>query len=178
MIQSNLDKRMSMWEKYCLSHCFAVPEGFVLPKADEASSSGASLDLDALGDSELDMQLDSLREKLTQVGQECALLNREIQKVEKESALVTHSAASIDDALQLYEKHSSQEMFRELIEVASEFRMKTEKLKTPESSRMEKIELILAERTNMQNGELLQANIGIPNTKLEELQGLLDVMQT
>nr|GMD34031.1 protein MIS12 homolog [Ipomoea batatas] len=33
MVQLALDKRLSMWEKYCLRHCFTVPEGFSLPKA-------------------------------------------------------------------------------------------------------------------------------------------------
>lgn len=33
MVQAVLDKRLGMWEKYCLLHCFAVPEGFSLPKA-------------------------------------------------------------------------------------------------------------------------------------------------
>ncbi|KAL3716642.1 hypothetical protein ACJRO7_008255 [Eucalyptus globulus] len=32
MIQSVLDKHLGMWEKYCLRHCFSVPEGFSLPK--------------------------------------------------------------------------------------------------------------------------------------------------
>lgn len=41
-----------------------------------------------------------------QVGQECVELDREIQRVEKESASIDHSAASIDEALQLHEKHS------------------------------------------------------------------------
>lgn len=33
MVQSNVDKRLLMWEQYCLDHCFEVPEGFVLPKS-------------------------------------------------------------------------------------------------------------------------------------------------
>ncbi|KAL5996784.1 hypothetical protein ACLOJK_007704 [Asimina triloba] len=32
-IQSTLDKKMGMWEKYCLQHCFDVPDGFSLLKA-------------------------------------------------------------------------------------------------------------------------------------------------
>lgn len=32
LVQSNVDKRLVMWERYCLEHCFEVPEGFVLPK--------------------------------------------------------------------------------------------------------------------------------------------------
>ncbi|THU74698.1 hypothetical protein C4D60_Mb04t36140 [Musa balbisiana] len=32
LTQAVLDKRMSMWEKYCLRHCFSIPDGFVLPK--------------------------------------------------------------------------------------------------------------------------------------------------
>ncbi|GMN57979.1 hypothetical protein TIFTF001_027079 [Ficus carica] len=31
-IQSALDKRLVMWEEYCLNHCFEVPEGFSLSK--------------------------------------------------------------------------------------------------------------------------------------------------
>ncbi|GAB4854942.1 hypothetical protein Ancab_023531 [Ancistrocladus abbreviatus] len=30
MIQVALDKRLGMWEKYCLRHCFATPSGFSL----------------------------------------------------------------------------------------------------------------------------------------------------
>ena len=33
MIQGVLDKRLEMWEKYCLRHCFSVPEGFSMPKS-------------------------------------------------------------------------------------------------------------------------------------------------
>ncbi|XP_059455430.1 protein MIS12 homolog [Corylus avellana] len=32
MVQSVLDKRLAMWEKYCLHHCFAVPQRFSIPK--------------------------------------------------------------------------------------------------------------------------------------------------
>eukprot|EP00258_Populus_trichocarpa_P025759 XP_024441778.1 protein MIS12 homolog isoform X1 [Populus trichocarpa] len=32
MIQSDLDTRLGMWEKYCLHHVFAVPAGFSLPQ--------------------------------------------------------------------------------------------------------------------------------------------------
>lgn len=33
MVQSVLDKRLAIWEKYCLRHCFAVPQVFVMPKS-------------------------------------------------------------------------------------------------------------------------------------------------
>lgn len=32
VIQTALDKRLGMWEKYCLRHCFAVPQGFSLER--------------------------------------------------------------------------------------------------------------------------------------------------
>ncbi|KAI3907699.1 hypothetical protein MKW98_016343 [Papaver atlanticum] len=33
VVQGALDKQMDLWEKYCLRHCFVVPEGFTLHKA-------------------------------------------------------------------------------------------------------------------------------------------------
>jgi hypothetical protein len=29
VVKDRLDKRMANWEKFCLLHCFNVPEGFV-----------------------------------------------------------------------------------------------------------------------------------------------------
>ncbi|KAK3040904.1 hypothetical protein RJ639_027899, partial [Escallonia herrerae] len=127
-IQSNLHKRLAMWEKYCLKHCFVVPEGFSLRKTNESCDDN-SVGFDDIGDSELDAQLDTLRDKLTLVGKESAELNRELRALERQSTLSNHSAASVNDALQLYEKHSVNEMFQELLGTASEFRAKVEKLK-------------------------------------------------
>ncbi|KAL3512324.1 hypothetical protein ACH5RR_025041 [Cinchona calisaya] len=176
VIQSSLDKRLSGWEKYCLRHCFVVPEGFSLPNANEPSSA-TSMDLDNVGDSELDAQLDSLRDKLVLIERESAELNREIQTLERHSALVNHSAASLDEALQLYEKHSMHDMFEELIKTASEFRAKVEKLKT---SRIEETEHGRAERMCLLNGDIMRANqgSGLFGAKLEELQELLDDIKT
>jgi hypothetical protein len=30
-VQSVLDQKLAVWEKYCLYHCFSLPEGFRLP---------------------------------------------------------------------------------------------------------------------------------------------------
>ncbi|RVW17111.1 Protein MIS12-like [Vitis vinifera] len=49
MIQGVLDKRLEMWEKYCLRHCFAVPEGFLMPKAVELVGCEIS-GIDAIGE--------------------------------------------------------------------------------------------------------------------------------
>ncbi|KAK8935176.1 hypothetical protein KSP39_PZI014051 [Platanthera zijinensis] len=56
---------MSIWEKYCLSHCFSVPETFVLPK-NQFSSGNCSIHLQ-LPDEQLDLQLDTIRMKLAAV---------------------------------------------------------------------------------------------------------------
>ncbi|KAL4573688.1 hypothetical protein LXL04_020503 [Taraxacum kok-saghyz] len=74
-IQSALDKRLTIWEKYCFLHIFAVPEGFSLPKDDEASG-GDTMDVDDVSNPALDEQLDSLRTKLTLAAQESAQLNK------------------------------------------------------------------------------------------------------
>ena len=47
-----------------------------------------------------------------QVGKESAQLNSEIQSLERQSDLINSSAASIHEALQLYEKHSMDDMLK------------------------------------------------------------------
>lgn len=32
-VQSAMDRRLNMWEKYCLRHCFVVPDGFSMSEA-------------------------------------------------------------------------------------------------------------------------------------------------
>ncbi|CAK9147869.1 unnamed protein product [Ilex paraguariensis] len=168
MIQSDMDKRLTMWEKYCLRHCFGVPDGFSLPKANE-SSGDCSMDLDALGDTELDAQLDSLREKLTLVGKESAELNRELQSLERQSVLSNRCTGSTNEALKLYEEQLSHDMFQELVKTASEFRTKLEKVKT---KRVEQTERIRTERMHLVNGDFCGINHGngLFNAALEELE--------
>lgn len=163
-VQSAMDRRLNMWEKYCLRHCFVVPEGFSMSKADE-SAVDTSLDLDALDDTELDAQLESLRNQLTLIGRESADLNGEIQQLERQSTLISNSSASIDEVLQLYEKYSMHAMFQELVKTTAEFQGKVDKMK---ARRMEEIECGRAERMNISNGEILKATppIGLHNHSL------------
>nr|GEY47732.1 protein MIS12 homolog [Tanacetum cinerariifolium] len=87
MIQSSLDKRLSMWEKYdCFLHIFVVSEEFSLPNDDEASA-GDLMDVDVVGNSDHDASLDSLRTKLALVEQESVGFKKEIQALEKQSVL-------------------------------------------------------------------------------------------
>lgn len=176
LIQATLDKRLDMWEKYCLRHCFVVPEGFSLPKADSLAGEEL-LDLDTFQDSELDAQLDSLRNNLTLVGQEAAVLKREITTLERQSDLVNHSTTSIDEVLQLYEKHSMNEAFQELRSMAIEFRAKVEKLK---ARKIEDANCGRSVRQRMSNGDIFKTSlaVGLFDAKLEDLQLLLDDMKT
>lgn len=175
MIQLALDKRLTMWEKYCLHRCFAVPPGFSLPKANEPSGD-VSIDVDAFIDPELDAQLDSLRGKLTLVGKESAELNRELQEVEKQSVLSNHEAGSINEALQLYEQYSLHDMFQELARTALELRPEVEKLKTKsaEEANRSRIEKVQA------NGELFSLKLGngLSNATLKELEEFIADLRT
>ncbi|XP_059644300.1 protein MIS12 homolog [Cornus florida] len=168
MIQSVLDKRLEMWEKYCLQHCFIVPQGFSLPKINE-SPGGSSTDHTVLSDAELDVQLDSLRDKLALVGKETTELNRELQSLERQSALSNQYAGPVNEALQLYEQQSVHDMFQELTRTASELRMKMEKLKT---KRVEETQCLRIERMHIPNGDLFRKNRGkgLYNATSEELQ--------
>ncbi|KAJ6759698.1 PROTEIN MIS12-like protein [Salix purpurea] len=101
MIQSDLDTRLGMWEKYCLHHVFAVPKGFSLPQTKESPTETFTCQ-DLLFDPDLDAQLDILRNRLTMVGKESAGLNHELQALERQSASSDHCSELVSQALQLY----------------------------------------------------------------------------
>ncbi|CAL9758248.1 unnamed protein product [Musa acuminata subsp. burmannicoides] len=121
LTQAVLDKRMSMWEKYCLRHCFSIPDGFVLPKTKEYSISVLQ---EVLSDQELDSHLDSLREKLAAAGKESQALHREINLLEMQSTADNKYNASVAEVQQLFKEHSVHLMFQELVESASKLHQK------------------------------------------------------
>ncbi|GFP80033.1 hypothetical protein PHJA_000146700 [Phtheirospermum japonicum] len=130
LTQLTLDQRLQKWEEYCLRFLFHVPDGFSLPEKNELSGDGDDLlDLNALTDAELDMQLESVRKKLTSVEKENAELDRKVRALEKQSLSSNQSSMSIDEALQLYKKHGATQLFQELTGMASEFRAKVHNLK-------------------------------------------------
>ncbi|RWV81199.1 hypothetical protein GW17_00057406 [Ensete ventricosum] len=136
LTQAVLDKRMSMWEKYCLRHCFSIPDGFVLPKTVGFSIKiGAQTYIvtmlqEGLLDQELDSQLDSLREKLETEGKESQALHREINFLEMQSTVDNKYNASVAEVQQLLEEHSVHLMFQELAESASKLHQKVAELKS------------------------------------------------
>ncbi|KAK9108671.1 hypothetical protein Sjap_016731 [Stephania japonica] len=83
MIQELLDRRLDMWEKYCVYSCFVVPKGFSLPKADK--SDGTSMDVDVLLDKDLDAD------------KEATELRSELQLLEKQSVLSYECAKDAED---------------------------------------------------------------------------------
>ncbi|XP_006345077.1 uncharacterized protein [Solanum tuberosum] len=171
-----LDKRLSMWEKYSLHHCFTVPQGFSLPKAD-GPSSDSSLDTNGIENQEIDSKLDFLRNKLSQVGKESADLNRELQALERQSMLSGRSATSLTEALELYQQQSVNEKFEELVRTASDFHTKLETLTT---KMMDNTEHPRAKKSRISNGELYRMNNdkGLLSVTMEELQELVDDIKT
>ncbi|KAB2055480.1 hypothetical protein E1A91_A11G041400v1 [Gossypium mustelinum] len=172
MIQSSLDKRLAMWEKYCLRHCFTVPEGFSLPENDELLASSSTIQ-DALSDPDVDAELDSLRNKLTLVGAETDKINSELKELERQSASSGHCAGLINEALQLYEDTSVQDMFQEMMQTATELRVKMKKLKTRQAGKMEheRAERIHNSLTNYFTVNPKKA--GLSNAKLDDLHEFL-----
>ncbi|CAH2079491.1 unnamed protein product, partial [Thlaspi arvense] len=130
MIQSILDKRLKIWEVYCVRYTFAVPEEFVLPESDESSVYSNQNIQDGSNDLELDAELDSLRHKLNLVGKRSVELNSELQALERTSVSNEQSARLVNEALQLYDESSVDDMFKEMAKVASELRAGIDKLKT------------------------------------------------
>ncbi|KAL9998124.1 putative centromere protein Mis12 [Helianthus debilis subsp. tardiflorus] len=169
MIRSALDKRLTMWEKYCFLRVFVVPEGFSLPKDDEASD-GDAMDIEAVGNSDLDAQLDSLRTKLILAEQESAKLKREIQALERQSVISNHQAASVNELMKLSEQISEDDAFKELQKLATELRAKTEKLKTKGAD-----DVLRARLERFRFGDLLKIidGNGLSNAKPKEIEGFL-----
>ncbi|KAJ6676896.1 PROTEIN MIS12-like protein [Salix viminalis] len=168
MIQSDLDTRLGMWEKYCLHHVFAVPKGFSLPQTKESPTETFTCQ-DLLFDPDLDAQLDILRNKLTMVGKESAGLNHELQALERQSASSDHCSELVSQALQLYGQPSMQDMFQDMLSTMSELHEKMEKLRT---RKVENLECIRAKRIKDPNRDLLASNYrkGLPNATVEDIQ--------
>ncbi|KAK8710771.1 hypothetical protein V6N13_146081 [Hibiscus sabdariffa] len=171
MIQSSLDKRLAMWEKYRLRHCFTVPEGFSLPENDELLASSSTIQ-DALSEADVDAELDSLRSKLTLVGAETDKLNSELKELERQSASRGHCAELINEALQVYEDISVHDMFQEMMQTANELRVKMKKLNTRHAEKMEQQR---AERAYSSLTDYFNMNPknGLLNAKFDDLQEFL-----
>ncbi|AED93975.1 Protein MIS12 [Arabidopsis thaliana] len=126
LLLSVIDNRLKLWESYSLRFCFAVPDGFVLPKSEESSS----VHQDGLYDLELDAELDSLRDKLNVVGKRSVELDSELQALERSSVSRERSLRLVNEALELYDESSMDEIFKEMTKMASELRASVERLKT------------------------------------------------
>uniref|UniRef100_A0A7C8ZN51 Protein MIS12 homolog n=2 Tax=Opuntia streptacantha TaxID=393608 RepID=A0A7C8ZN51_OPUST len=172
-VQSALDKRLSMWEQYCLHHCFATP-GFSLPSANEISGDDP-MDQDDVNDEEVDAQLDLLRRRLAEAGKECAELNRELQALERRSAVSNQCVLSVNKALELYDRSSAYVMFQEMLRAASELRRKMEKLKTKQQ---EESERDWREKACDANGDIPEFNFstGLASLKLDDLHEFITEM--
>ncbi|XP_021761229.1 protein MIS12 homolog [Chenopodium quinoa] len=175
-IQASLDKRLVMWEQYCLRHCFTVPSGFSLPSGDEASGDDL-MDQDDPNDEQVEAQLDNLRNKLAEAGKECSELKQELRELERKSTMSNQYISSVNEALQLYEKSSAHDMFQDLMNVASELRHKMEQLKSKE---MKEIERSRKERANDANGDIpeLRYSKGLSKLGLDDLQEFMTKMNS
>lgn len=164
VVRSVLDNQLDRWEKHCLQHYFAVPEGFSLPKDNEPAGE-TSLKHDAQGDSELDMQLESLRSKITEVQKESAGLNEELQELER----IPMSNTSVTEAVQLYEQYSleTHSMFQDMTKSALDLREKMENLKR---KRIEDCQRRRAERIY---NPTVESSIGPWNVELQDIQAFL-----
>ncbi|XP_010318901.1 protein MIS12 homolog isoform X2 [Solanum lycopersicum] len=143
----------------------------------DGPSSASSLDTNCIENPEIDSKLNFLRKKLSQVGKESAELKRELQALESQSMLSGRSAASLTEALELYQQQSVNEKFEELVRTASDFHTK---LETLTAKMMEDTEHPRAKRSRVSNGELyrMNNNKGLLSVTMEELQELVDDIKT
>ncbi|KAL9328508.1 hypothetical protein ACSQ67_003511 [Phaseolus vulgaris] len=171
-VQSVLDKQLGAWENYILRHCFSLPRGFRLPNTDESTESG--VDPGAPFDPDIDAQLDSLREKLTEVAEDSEMLNQEIQLLERKSSI---NAGYINEAVHLYEQNSMHELFQEIVATASELEMKMGKLN---SSMIEETDQMKTKRiysTEMDLSAVHSAK-GLSNEKLDDIEEFVGIVKS
>lgn len=169
-----MDQKLAVWEKYCLYHCFSLPEGFRLPNTLNDESSGNDIVTGATSDQELDAQLESLRKKLAEVGKESEMLSQEIHALERQSS---HNARYINEAVQLFEQNSYTELFQEIMATASELRLKMGKLNTNMIEETGKMEAKRIDNNKMDISAIFAAK-GLSNTKLEDLQEFVTLMKS
>ncbi|KAK9114613.1 hypothetical protein Syun_021410 [Stephania yunnanensis] len=112
MIQEVLDRQLDMSEKYCFQSRFVILEGFSMPKVDK--SDGTLMDVDVLLDAELDVQLNSLRMKLSLAVKKATKLQSELQLLKKQSVLSNKRAEYVNDMIQLFEENSLLDMFQDI----------------------------------------------------------------
>ncbi|XP_009337685.2 protein MIS12 homolog [Pyrus x bretschneideri] len=174
-VQSDLDKKLGVWEQYCLDYVFQVPEGFDLSKNDELPVD-ACLCQNAIVDTDLDAQLDLLRNELTEVSKENAALNQEIQALEGQSVSRDRCSALVNGTLQQYDLNSYHEIFQEMVKTASELRMKVGKLQTEkmEESKRRKIAWI---NNAHRDPSVMEIRRGFYSAKLEDLEAFIAHMK-
>ncbi|KAG9136851.1 hypothetical protein Leryth_004591 [Lithospermum erythrorhizon] len=118
-VQFVLNKGLTAWENYCLQHCFSLPQGFTLPETNEVSVDTLDVDM---------------------IGQECAGLSK-VQTLDRQAVVSNHSAALINEALELYQNQSANDLFKELRSTSSEFRSKLEKFRNSRAEEMHQKQL-------------------------------------
>ncbi|XP_078427757.1 minichromosome instability 12 (mis12)-like protein [Wolffia australiana] len=111
--RATLNKRLDLWERYCLLHCFSVPEEFSSNKTTDTSDDFTRL-RDALHDGEQDAQLLSLRQKLAAVSQECASRQREVNALGKRSSQSSGHHPSVNDVIRLLDDGAASDIFNEV----------------------------------------------------------------
>ncbi|KAK9105430.1 hypothetical protein Scep_022274 [Stephania cephalantha] len=82
-------------------------------------SDGTLMDVDVLLDAELDVQLDSLRKKLSWAVKKATKLQSELQLLKKQSVLSDKRAEYVNEAVQLFEENSLPDMFQDKFEAAT-----------------------------------------------------------
>ncbi|KAI9108513.1 hypothetical protein K1719_020397 [Acacia pycnantha] len=172
VVQAVLDKRLAIWGKYCLRHCFSVPQGFVKPKSDNSIQDGCVGR--AHSDSEIESQLDSLRKKLTEVGKESETLNQEFQALERQH---TSNSGLINETLKFHDQDSMHVLFQEIVTTASELAKKIGKLNTSVAEGTEQMNT-KGISNHKENPSATYYAKGLSNVKFEDLQGFSTIMKS
>lgn len=129
VIQPVLDKRLEIWEKYCIRKCFTVPDGFVLPKDKDNHNDGLFQEEVTDGE-EFDSRLDLLRNRLFMAEKKKMELYKEISSLEDHLELSHIHQTNIAKVMQLFEDNAADIIFQEIGVTASKLQYKIEEITT------------------------------------------------
>ncbi|CAN6278376.1 unnamed protein product [Urochloa humidicola] len=127
VVKDALDKKMTNWEKYCFQHCFNIPEGFVVPEDDNSCVN--VLCNDGTTDSNLDVELDSLRRKLESASKESENLQREMSSLERKTTYKRKLDSAVAEIQKLFEDKFVQKNFEDLAKAIPVLQQKINSMK-------------------------------------------------
>eukprot|EP00252_Welwitschia_mirabilis_P010857 TRINITY_DN2445_c0_g1_i1.p1 TRINITY_DN2445_c0_g1~~TRINITY_DN2445_c0_g1_i1.p1 ORF type:complete len:264 (+),score=70.49 TRINITY_DN2445_c0_g1_i1:229-1020(+) len=120
-VQKKADKRLSVWERFCLEYCFKVADEAAFPNCTNTKLCGTEiLHKVEHSDEELDSRLKSLHKQLEIAQNESIDLHNEVWMLERQREKRTKVVKALAEALGPLEDSSAADIHQEIVRTVSE----------------------------------------------------------